>query len=85
MRRRKKPLPELPTDFTNIRALPVALFAAASEQHEESVRRQVAAKKLETIKISANKTLVVLTDEHRLAFQALAALRSAQPPRTSLP
>jgi hypothetical protein len=47
------------------------------------VRRQVAAKKLEIIKISANKTLVVLSDEHRLAFQALADLRNAQPQSTS--
>jgi hypothetical protein len=36
MRKRKKSLPTLPADFTNVQALPIPLFAACSEQHEET-------------------------------------------------
>jgi hypothetical protein len=81
MRKRKKKLPDLPTDFTHIKALPLPLFALAGGEHEETTRRRIKAEgsDLEVIKVSPKKTLVVLTDEHRRVFQALADLRKAQP------
>jgi hypothetical protein len=70
-KRRKRPLPALPADFTNINALPIPLFAAASGQHEDTVRKQIKDGKLQVIELSPAKRFVKLTDEHRAIFPVI--------------
>ena len=69
--RRKRPLPALPADFTNIKALPIPLFAVASGQSEDTVRKQIKNGKLQVIALSPAKRFIKLTDEHRAIFPVI--------------
>jgi predicted peptidase len=77
-RKRKKPLPELPVDFSAVQVLPIPLFALASGEHEETTRRRIKSGQLEVVEIGPKKRYVVLTPEHRALFASLVALRNAQ-------
>jgi hypothetical protein len=70
-KKRKRSLPALPEDFTNIKALPIPLFAVASGMHEDTVRKQIKDGKLQIIELSPAKRFVKLTDEHRAIFPVI--------------
>jgi hypothetical protein len=76
---RKRREVTLPDDFTHIKALPIPAFAAASHQHEDTVRKQIKDGKLEVIELSPGKRFVRLTDDHRAVF---AAIRMTSPSAT---
>ena len=73
---RKRSSAALPADFTDIKALPIPLFAAASGLHEDTVRKQIKEGKLEVIELSPFRRFIKPTDDHRAVF---AALRMTSP------
>jgi hypothetical protein len=67
-KRRKATIPD---DLTHINALPIPVFAAVFDMHEDSVRKQIKNGKLEVIALSPQKRFVKLTDDLRAVFAAI--------------